>query len=600
MSPQPYQPDYRPPSDGQERTDFQSLRSAPLPAEEMLYSTANPAPKGRDALSTDFQSLTSKDPKHKAPVPPRTITDTLIDALTPFMIFVMIYSVIFFLLDVRYIYTEVNDLGLRWVAFCFIIGVVALNRLIARDGSEESMLYMAALAFAIGMYTFMSTGAYEMGSVSRNFMNDNPYLATAFNMIIVIFIWWLTNRLTHECCVDENRTAGDVGILTGTARRFQSAPRTDTPKKKPAAKRGKEPIFGPMYVLEAFDPMEGYQPKEAPPQEAVYSLADRLAGRHPGISIFYFSVPVMFIFAIGLRVVQQGGPFMVLAGEFYMGIYTVSALTLLMLTSLGGLREYFRARLVTMPPGIGVFWLGLGSVMIVTVLMAAAQLPKPALPPVAYVDEHQTDFWSRNSTFQLSQVSATPVQLLQQSQFMDRLGKAVLIGLGLFLAYAALKGLGAFAARVIANHDRYPRFVVRFFRLVSWLITLWQRRPSMPKKSVRRRVQRNIATSAKYRNSMGQEELARRMNVDGHIEYAYQALCALAYDLGVPRQTGQTPYEFIESFPAELEGLREEAFELTRLYVISAYSPERMNEAVLDRLRKFWVLYDRVRNRVLV
>ncbi len=89
------------------------------------------------------------------------------------------------------------------------------------------------------------------------------------------------------------------------------------------------------------------------------------------------------------------------------------------------------------------------------------------------------------------------------------------------------------------------------------------------------------------------------MSAADHIEYAYQALCALAYDLGVPREAGETPNEFIARFPKELETLRDEAVELTRLYMVTAYSPQQVDERVLDRLRKFWMNYERVRSRVV-
>ncbi|HPO12104.1 MAG TPA: DUF4129 domain-containing protein [Candidatus Hydrogenedentes bacterium] len=597
MCPEPYQPDYRPPEEGGQRTDFQSLKATPDPGFESLLSAAAVAPKAKPPTATDFQSLTGKHLAKAQYRPPRTITDWIIDALTPLMIFIMVYSVIFFLLDVRYVYTEVNDVGLRFVAFCFIMGVVALNRLIARDGSEESMLYMAALAFAIGMYTFTSTRAYEMGSVGRNFMNDNPFLATIFNMAIVIFVWWLVNRLTHECCVDENRTAGDEGILTGAARRFQNRmQRKSEPEPKPTPKRSGDEL---SFYLEPFDPVEGYVPKTTKEPKRRGVLSDRLPKQHPGISILYFSVPVMFVFAVGLRVVQHGGERMVMAGAFYMGAYIVTTLMLLMLTSLGGLREFFRARMVVMPRGIGVFWITLGLTMIAVVLIVAAQLPRPSLPKIAYVDHHQTDFWSRGSTFQLSQVSATPVELLEQSQFVDRVGKAVLIVLCLFFAYAGIKGLAAFAARAAKQRNRYPRWVIRLMDTIDKTLSRLTRLPALPQRKRRIRIQRDIATSGEYKNSLGWTGSRKKMTPADHIEYAYAALCALAYDLGVPRQPGQTPYEFIDSFPKELDTLREEAMELTRLFVLAAYSPETLGERPLDRVRKFWTTYERVRNRTL-
>lgn len=601
MSPVPYDPNMFGPAGAQEETgpptDFDSLWKAPDPGFEHLVQET---PK-RPGVATDFASLAGNAPP-PAYTPPRTVTDLLIDSLTPFMIFTMVYAVIFFLLDVRYVYTEVNDTGLRWVAFCFVMGVVALNRLIAREGSQESIIYMIGLAMAIGLYTITSTGAFEMGSVTRNFMNSSPVLATAFNMCLVMFIWWLANRLTHECCVDENRTAGDVGILTGTARRWQASMQKDPDVATPRLPRRslREEISAPMYELEAFDPTEGYKPKIKPAAPGKYrSASDRLAGRHPGISIFYFSVPVMFIFAVGLRVVQHGGEQMVKAGQFYMGIYTVSALMLLLLTSLGGLREYFRARRIAMPDGIGWFWIGLGIVMIAMVLVSAAQMPMPSLPPIAYVDEHQTDYWSRNSKFELSPVAAAPMQLLEESQFVDRVGQGVLIVLCLFLLYGGMKGLGTLAARIARRRDLYPRFVIRFFDALERWLSLLTRLPSVPERKRRIRIQRDIATSSKYESPFRNKEKSQALTTRNHIEYAYEALCALAYDLGTPRHPDQTPFEFIQSFPEPLETLREEAQELTQLYVLAAYSPIEMNAQLEDRLRKFWLVYRRARSRVV-
>jgi hypothetical protein len=597
MLPYEEKPDRDGDAQSSERTDFHSLLHTPDPdLDPGLLSTARSAPT-RAMAPTDFRSLVGAKYGKVAPMPPRTLTDWIVEGLVPFLIFVMVYAVIFFLLDVRYVYTEVSDGNLRFVALCFVLGVVALNRLIARDGTDESMLYMAGLAGAIGMYTFATTGAYGVGSVAHNFMNDNPYLAVAFNMVIVAFLWWLTNRLMHECCIDENRSAGDVGILTGTARQFRSAVVRE-PEKKPARKDATE-MDAFFYGIQAFDPLEGYQPNAAAPTKPQAGFSDRLAKRHPGISIFYFSAPVMLIFAFGLRVVRRGGDPMVRAGEFYMGVYTVCALMLLLLTSLGGLREYFRARRVVMPSAIGVFWLGLGVVMIAVVLVAATQLPKPALPPLAYVAEHQYDPWNRGSTFELSAISATPVELLEQSRFMDRTGKVVLAVLLLFLAYGALRGLLAVVMAVARHRERYPRFIVWLCNALEKLLTRLTQVPHLPKRRPRVRVQRAIATCTTYRNSLGDTAKTKTMKPADHVEYAYQALCALAYDLGVPRGLGETPYEFIAALPDALANIRPEAEDLTRLYVVSAYSPEEIGENTFDRVRRFWVAYNRVRNRVL-
>lgn len=603
MSPEPYNPNFGPPPDIVERTDFHSLVHEAVPLPDALPEGPVSAAHKDRLVQTDFSTLKTHFKGTAQPIPRRSITDYLIDGITPIMVFTMVYAVIYFLLDVRYVYTAVMDANLRWVAFCFIMGVVALNRLIAQENMYSGYIYFIGLAGAVGLYTLSTTGMYDMGSVSRNFMNSSPWLATGFNLVIVAFIWWLTNRLTYECCIDENHVAGEMGILTGTARKIQKAlQRDEEAVARRAKRRTKDPFLMPYYELEPYDPLEG--PKEHThhlPARPKYPLsaADRLAKRHPGMSIFYFSIPVMFIFAVGLRIVQHGGQPMVLSGLFYMGIYTVSALTLLMLTSLAGLREYFRARGLAMPPGIGLFWVGLGFVMIAMVLVGAAQLPKPGLPPMAHVDEHVSDPWARGQRFELTAIPATATELMDQSQFMERLGNGVLICFGLFLAFAALKGIAIVAARFARNRDVLPKPVVRFFDGVEFVATRLTRLPELPKIKRRVRIQRDIATSARYGNSMADPVKAKRMAPTDHVQYAYEALCALAYDLGVPRKQDQTPYEFIDSFPEAMESLRDEAAELTRLYVVAAYSPETVGPRALDRLRRFWITYHRVRNRIV-
>lgn len=593
MSCPPQRSDDEPPV----RTDFDTLNAAAVTAQ----------PKKRKAARTDFASLGGAAAQGPRPIV-RTVTDWLIDGLTPFMILVMVYVVVHFLLDVRYVYTAVHDSNLRVVAFFFILGVVALNRLIARDGSNESILYILVFAGSVGMYTLMTTSVYGVGSVTRNFMNDNPLLATAFNMVIVIFLWWLVNRLTHECCVDENLSAGDIGILRGTALSVQRAFwREETPVAAPKqASRwsydtAEEAAKGAWYGLDAFDPSTDHLAEKVKPPAAPLAATQRLPKGHPGISILLFSIPVLFIFAVGLPVIRHGGERWVRSGMFYMGVYCVAALMLLMLTSLGGVRAYFRARNTPVPAAIGPFWVGLGAVMVVLVLAGALQLPMPALPDIAYVDEHRADPWVRDeATLQIVDPATLPDAFVARTtRFVDRLGKAVLALFGAFLAYGALRMVGAFAARIARRRDRYPRFVAGFFDLIDRLLMRLLRLPRLPRRKRRVRIHRDIATCTKYRNSMGDAASAARMSISDHVAYAYDALCALAYDLGVPRKDFQTPFEFINSFPEALRTLREEARELTLLYVASAYSPETLDPRVTDRLRKFWIVYNRVRNRVL-
>lgn len=588
-NPNPPRPEDAPPV----RTDMESLITGGVTAQ------VEERAREKTPQSTSFEALRSQGEEEIPRLQHRTVTDLLIDGLTPFLIFLMVYALMFYLLDVRYVFTAVESLNLRFTVFFFIMGVVALNRLVARDGKETSLFYALALGGVAVFYTFAMSSLYGVGSFTGGFMDDNPWVALGFNVGLVVLLWWVVNRLTHECCVDENRVAGDVGILTGTARKFRHALKKREGARKPPAPRtpAKSMIELPWIELEPIDP---HAPREKaaesapPPPEAT----ERLSRRHPGMSIFYFSLPAMILFALGLRVVQHGGDAMVLAGHFYMGVYAVSALMLLMLTSLGGLRQYFRARYVHLPAMLGPFWIGLGALMVAAVLVAATQLPLPGLPEIAYIENHEADPWKQNAKFELVEVTATPVKILQQSRFMDRVGKLVLFSIALVLLYGILKGLASLAA-VLARSTRLPPWLLRLFAAIDRVLTVLTRVPQLPKREPRVRVSRQVARSVNFESTLSDPEAEQVLDIKDHVQHAYAALCALAADLGVPRRDDETPYEFADRMPRRLGSLRKDARALSRLYVVAAYSPLKMDERTRDQLRRFWVTYRRVRNRVV-
>jgi len=331
-------------------------------------------------------------------------------------------------------------------------------------------------------------------------------------------------------------------------------------------------------------------PKAAP--------SERLKRRHPGVSIFYFSVPAMATFALGLPVLMAGGSYFVRGGHVYVAVYTICALSLLMLTSLSGLRQYFRSRRVEFPPGIGWFWLGLGSVMIAAVMTGALQLPLPSMPKAASIAAHEYDYWRPNSTFELviSPASAT-ADLVEETKIVERVGQGVLLFMGLFVLFGAVRALGVIAISVARNPEWYPGWVID---LVSWLDRVLQRIVRLPESSKRgrpKRIRPEVSQSAPYRNPLSGQSGDSPEAVRDYVAVSYDALCALAADLGVPREKDQTPYEFLRVFPRELRGLRAEARELTDMYVRSAYSQLSLDDTALDRLRKFWMTFERIRSR---
>lgn len=579
-----------PPKKSDTDTSFAALAT---PAYDPKAAAARERDKKKQ--KTDFSSLKRQlGPTHRRREG-RTPTDWIIDGIIPTLIWLLMISVVFYLLNVRWIYSAREHDYLRIVAFCLILGVVAVNRLVAKDNTGESAVYVMGLAMVTVLYTLLTSTVYDMGSVAGGFM-DGPWVATLFNLLVVLAVWWTTNRLMHECCIDENRTAGDIGILTGTLRDFRRNIARDATA---AVARKKEDYLLPSIEIQAYDPhdfKETTQKKEAPAKPTA-----RLGRRHPGVSIFYITVPAMAIFSLGLPVLQRGGRPFVLAGHVYVGIFTVSALLLLLLTSLGGIREYFRARKVALPSSLGLFWGGLGVFMVVAVSVGAMQLPMPAMPRPAYIAEHEIDPWTNvDSRFELTPYAATAAERMEQGKVVDRVGLVVLAVMSLFGLYALIRGIGMIAAGIGSQRDAYPAWIVKLF---EWLDRILSRLVTLPEARFGTRHARPSAANAlstKFRNPMaGEGAEGNPEDVRRYVAHAFDALCALGEDMGRPRRRDETPYEFLRHLPREMTPIKTSAAEIIELYVRAAYSPIPPDPAILDRLRKFWFEFERVRNKYL-
>ena len=170
----------------------------------------------------------------------------------------------------------------------------------------------------------------------------------------------IVNRLTHECCVDENEVAGDVGLLTSTAQRIQRAVEKKEDTTPKLAKRSLlEEVTAPMYELEPFDPVEGYKPKvkvqEGPKRTATTGCASGI----PRLHLLLLGRGLSRL-RLGIRVTQHGGEPFLLWGWFLVLVYALAALSLLMLTSLAASANTSLAQ-DRHPRWHRLVWIGLGS-----------------------------------------------------------------------------------------------------------------------------------------------------------------------------------------------------------------------------------------------
>ena len=182
-------------------------------------------------------------------------------------------------------------------------------------------------------------------------------------------------------------------------------------------------------------------------------------------------------------------------------------------------------------------------------------------------------------------------QLMEAAPALKWIGYGALILAGLFVLYLLLHAAAHFFGR--ASSRRGSRFAILFDRLARF----FRRLTYVPKRAPRRarvKVDRDIATCARFQNPLNSAASMREK-----IQYSYDALCALALDLGVPRDKDQTPFEFLAQLPEPIEDIRVEAGALTCLYVASSYSTLPIPETALEDLRAFWGRFERLRARLI-
>ncbi len=641
------------------------------------------------------------------------MADRAVDLLIPLMIFCMMLAVAWFLLDIRFIYTERLDINMRAFAFFFVMGIVALNRLRADREATDSGVYLVGMIFAVGMFTVVTQlrGGGLAGGVMTSML---PSLC--FNISVVAILWKVTDRLTRDCCVDASARYGEVGILRGGWLR-----------KAPPADVAAEPEIG----------------------------KGRLPRKHPANSLFYLAIPIMILLAIGQRLLPQGGSLMESAGSVYVGVYTAAMLLLLMLSSYRGLRVYCQRRAITFPTSIAAFWLGLGSLMVALVLILGLWGPVPAKPEAWHsaqrqvaesgrtistkYDYHeyqrkgeataahgqqgelgpegregqssearqpgsqqpqesasenppgdesragsggpagqqfsdnrpnasnpqggqngqqastnaqdgqgsqsnaqspdqnaesqgsQSESQSSNggdgsqqggqggqsqsnsegqqqsqsaenaqgkSAGQESSGSSSPPpstqipmnELMNAAPALKWLAYGALALIGLFFLYSLIQAAAHYFGQAAGRRGKRAGLFDRLARFFRRLTYVPKRKPRRP----RVKVDRDIATCARYQNPLNSQGTLREK-----IQYSYDALCALAYDLGVPREEGETPFEYLARLPEPIEEMRPEAHALTHLYVAGSYSTLQIPDEAASELGKFWKRFERLRGRVV-
>ncbi|MFN0018750.1 MAG: DUF4129 domain-containing protein [Pirellulaceae bacterium] len=296
--------------------------------------------------------------------PPVTTADYMVVALSPTLIFFLVGSLCFFLVEV--FYQGQYPFRLLWVMAMFVMGIVALSRMAMEEGWAYAFLYAIGLALvvAIAMATFIQI----QGPLA-------PF-GLFINLGLMALIWWSAYKLVWDCTLmDESQDSSGEGLLQSIGLDPMNG-ETSAPVAQAASL---------SESAEAIATHEDPAPSEVDttPEARLFDWFQKLLEpdrrpHAPGKWVIYYSLAALPLFGIG----QWFIPVEKLGSRRFafwmMAIYVASALLLLLNTSFLGLRRYLRQRRLEMPLDMAATWLAVGTVMVAALLIAVYILPSPS------------------------------------------------------------------------------------------------------------------------------------------------------------------------------------------------------------------------------
>ena len=270
----------------------------------------------------------------------KTLMDYMVIAITPALIMLLVGSLVFFLLTV--FYDGLYDSRLRFIFSCFVFAIVLIARISIEEGNERAVLFAVPLAVVM------------LVAVMR--FSD---LNLLFSISLIGLIWWSTDRLTWDSTViDDQVDSSGEGLLQTLG--------LDTSDSKST-----EGQTTP-------EPFATTSPEDPPQQTGWFTQRRRQQSGHaPGRWVIYFSLAALPLFGFGQAMIPNATPARLHASFNQMVVYVAAGIGLLMTTSFLGLRRYLRQRQMEMPVNVSGVWLGVGSAMIVGILVLCTALPRP-------------------------------------------------------------------------------------------------------------------------------------------------------------------------------------------------------------------------------
>lgn len=298
--------------------------------------------------------------------PPISVADYMVVALSPTLIFFLVGSLCFFLVEV--FYQGQYPYRLLFVMAMFVMGIVALSRLAMEEGWAYAMLY------AIGLAAVVAIALARFVDVRGPLAPVGPLI----NWSLMALVWWSAYKLVWDCTLmDDTQDASGEGLLQsiGLDRNetgsgvfgVDDLPSGDVI----AAKDSRPPPAGSHEVVD--------NTPEAQLFDWFKKLVEPDKRPHaPGKWVIYFSLAALPLFGLGQWFIPVENLGSRRFAFWMMAIYVASGLMLLLNTSFLGLRRYLRQRRLEMPLDMAATWLSVGAAMVLALLMLVYLLPSPS------------------------------------------------------------------------------------------------------------------------------------------------------------------------------------------------------------------------------
>ena len=289
---------------------------------------------------------------------PETLVDWLVVGIAPFLIMLLVGSLVFYLVEVFYLGNY--QARLLFVLAMFVMAIVCVARISMEEGAGYASLYGIPLAICVAV----ALGAFV------EVRGPLAVLGPTLNWFLMGLVWWAAHKLTWDCTLIEGgRDFTGEGLMQTT---------------------GLDRFLSPK--LARIGRIEDDKPQDPEPTGTT-SAANQNANANlpvwqwwigrddrphaPGVWVVYFSLAALPLFGFGQWFVPADDLQLRRRTFWLLVVYVAAGLALLLSTSFLSLRRYLRSRNLEMPNEMAAVWLSTGGLMVVALLLIASLLPRP-------------------------------------------------------------------------------------------------------------------------------------------------------------------------------------------------------------------------------